>query len=62
MTYNYEAISAWRVSQAVHGDSFENYSPEREAQVRILYPPLSHAEAQRAKDGFARVSAEEAHL
>ena len=24
----------------VYGDGFENRSPEREAQVRILYPPL----------------------
>lgn len=34
-----------RISQAVYGDSLENCSPEREAQVRILHPPLTQMEA-----------------
>ena len=29
----------WRVGRVVHGDGFENRSPLREAQVRLLYPP-----------------------
>jgi hypothetical protein len=41
----------------VYGDSLENCSPEREAQVRILHPPLSPDEAL-AKSGFDRVSAD----
>ena len=43
-----------RVGRVVHGDGFENRSPAREAQVRLLYPPLSPAKAQ----GAIRVTAD----
>lgn len=32
-------FNTWRVGRVVHGDGFENRSPLREAQVRLLYPP-----------------------
>ena len=39
----------WRVGRVVHGDGFENRSPLREAQVRLLYPP-QHSRKQRLQE------------